>query len=484
MLNSFPKKHLIAAGALSAVVGLGLIFSPSTPVEAKRMSLSLDLNSGETAQIVALEDDQTPPAAAVKVSETIDTTPVSDAQKAAAESTQPTASFADKTAPVIAPSAATPKAPTLQWQNFTIKSGDNLSALFTKAGFDHGLMLSVIHGDGEAKKIERLYAGETISFASNTDGELESIKLSRNRLDSLLIKRTEDGFSGETVSRKPEQRAAFASGKIDGSLYLASRAAGLSDRLTMELVGIFGWDIDFVYDIRKGDHFEILYEDLYLDNKKFDTGRILAATFVNRGKPVTALLYTDKDGNSDYYTPEGSSLRKAFLRTPINARVSSAFNLQRRHPVLDVVRPHEGTDYAAPPGTPIKAAGDGRVRSAGWKGGYGRTVVIQHGDNISTLYAHMRAIAKGMKNGTRIKQGQTIGYVGSSGMVTGPHLHYEFRVNGSPRNSRTVKLPDASPIPKSEMASFKAATQPILAELGEAKGERQLALADSEEDEG
>ncbi|MGQ7272633.1 OapA family protein [Marinobacter sp. V034] len=485
MLNSFPKTHLLAAGALSAVVGLGLIFSPSAPVEAKRTSLSLDLDSGETSRIVPLNKELTEAVETETASVPANISPVSDAQKAAAETTASPADIADSAPPVAAtPPTSSTKGAALKWQDFTINSGDNLSALFSKAGFDYGLMLSVIHGEGEAKKIERLYEGETISFATNADGELERIKLSRNRLYSLLITRTEDGFKGETVSRTPEQRTAYASGKVDGSLYLASRGAGLSDRLTMELVGIFGWDIDFVYDIRKGDHFEILYEDLYLDNEKFDTGRILAATFVNRGKPVTALLYTDKDGHSDYYTPEGSSLRKAFLRTPINARVSSAFNLQRRHPVLDVVRPHEGTDYAAPPGTPIKAAGDGRIRSAGWKGGYGRTVVIQHGDNISTLYAHMRAIAKGMKSGARIKQGQTIGYVGSSGMVTGPHLHYEFRVNGSPRNSRTVKLPDASPIPKSEMASFKAATQSLLASLNEAKGERQLALADSEEDEG
>jgi murein DD-endopeptidase MepM/ murein hydrolase activator NlpD len=249
----------------------------------------------------------------------------------------------------------------------------------------------------------------------------------------------------------------------------------------MEMSGIFGWVIDFVYDIRKGDRFELVYEELYVDGKKFDTGRILSARLINRDSEHVALLYTDSNGDADYYTPQGKSMRKAFLRVPINARVSSPFNLQRRHPVLDVVRPHEGTDYAAPPGTPIKAAGSGRVKFSGWKGGYGRTVILQHGDNITTLYAHMRGIAKGIKNGTRVKQGETIGYLGSSGMVTGPHLHYEFRINGAAKNSRTVKLPDAKPIPSSEMARFKQATEQRLAQFNVFReNPQQLAMASSE----
>lgn len=368
--------------------------------------------------------------------------------------------------------------PSLEWQNFTIKSGDTLSTLFRKAGFNDGLMLSVIHGEGEATKLQRLYAGEDIRFAVDTDGQLAGIELQRSLLETLKITKTDDGFKGETVVREPEARPAFATGEIDGSLYLAARDAGLDDRLTMELAGIFGWDIDFVYDVRKGDRFELVYEELYLDGEKFDTGRILSARFVNRGEENVALLYTDSSGDTDYYSPDGKSMRKAFLRVPINARVSSPFNLQRRHPVLDVVRPHEGTDYAAPPGTPIKAAGSGRVKFAGWKGGYGRTVVLQHGDNITTLYAHMSRLGKGMKNGKRVKQGETIGYVGSSGMVTGPHLHYEFRVNGSPRNSRTVKLPDAKPVPAAEMARFRKHTEQMMAQFSTFQESSQhLALA-------
>ncbi len=411
------------------------------------MSINLDLETGETRPATR----QPAPAEQESKANTSTETAAAAVTIASAPAAMPEPS---PEAPATTRAAAETQ-PKLSWDRFTIKSGNTLSGLFSKAGYSDGLMLKVIHGEGDAEKVQRLFAGETIAFGKNPDGELAAIRLERSRLESLEITRQDDTYIGETIVREPSVEPAFASGVIEDSLYVAARDAGLNDRLAMELAGIFGWDIDFVYDVRKGDRFEVVYEDLYLDGEKYGTGRILSARFVNRGDDVIALLYTDSNGDTDYYAPDGSSMRKAFLRTPINARVSSPFNLQRRHPVLDVVRPHEGTDYAAPPGTPIKAAGDGRVRFAGWKGGYGRTVVLQHGDNITTLYAHMSRLGKGISNGTRVKQGQTVGYVGSSGMVTGPHLHYEFRINGSPRNSRRVALPDAKPVPQQEMARFK-----------------------------
>ncbi len=467
--KTFPKPHLIAAAGISLVVGAALVFSPSADVEAKRMTINLDLDkpnqslTTETSNAAPVQQASLPPQ------------PAAQEESFAAETGDLAASsVTEEPAP-----AAEPEVPALQWTELTVRQGDTLSSLFGKAGFNDRLMLSVIHGRGEAEKLQHLYVGETLAFATDSEGELMQVRLDRSRLESLLITRTDNGFSGETVIAEPESRPAFASGVIDGSLYLAGKKAGLDDRITMELAGIFGWDIDFVYDIRKGDRFEVVYEELYLDDEKIDNGKILAARFVNRGREVVALHFTDSNGDSDYYTPDGNSMRKAFLRTPINARVSSPFNLQRRHPVLDVVRPHEGTDYAAPPGTPIKAAGDGRVSFAGWKGGYGRTVVLTHGDNITTLYAHMSGLGKGIKNGARVKQGQTIGYVGSTGMVTGPHLHYEFRVNGVARNSRTVDLPQANPVPESEMARFKAATQQHIAQLNTlGEGFRQIAMAE------
>lgn len=463
----FPKIHITIAAAATVIVTATVLMSPSSNVEANRISYSLDLEQGTVAKT-----EPEPERSKQSVSPSAEEQPASAAgDDAEGESVQQVS----VTEPAI---PAAPEKPELEWQTFAIKSGDTLSSLFKKAGFNDGIMLSVIHGDGEAGKLQRLFAGETIRFATTGDGALASVELQRNLLETLKVSREGESFSGEMEVRKPEARPAFASGTIDGSLYLAAREAGLTDQLTMGLAGIFGWEIDFVYDVRKGDHFEVVYEELYLDGEKFGAGRILSARFVNRGEDNVALLYTDSNGDSDYYNPNGKSMRKAFLRTPINARVSSPFNLQRRHPVLDVVRPHEGTDYGAPPGTPIKAAGAGRVQFAGWKGGYGRTVILKHGDNITTLYAHMSRLGKGMKNGTRVKQGETIGYVGSSGMVTGPHLHYEFRLNGAPRNSRTVKLPDAKPIPSSEMARFKQVTEQRIAQFGVFRESyQQLALA-------
>lgn len=461
MLKKFPKTHITLAAAATVVVTAAVLMSPSSNVEAKRMSYALDLEQGTVSEAVAKLAD-TPDQARPVTSAPVKPQLSGESEVKTAEGT-------------VAPVPAEPEP---EWETFKIKSGDTLSSLFRKAGFNDGIMLSVIHGDGEAGELQRLYAGETIRFATDEAGALAGVELQRNLLETLKITRNEEGFSGKTEMREPEARPAFASGVIDGSLYLAAREAGLNDRLTMELAGIFGWDIDFVYDVRKGDRFEVVYEELYLDGEKFDTGRILSARFINQGEENVALLYTDSNGDSDYYTPEGKSMRKAFLRTPINARISSPFNLQRRHPVLDVVRPHEGTDYAAPPGTPIKASGNGTVRFAGWKGGYGRTIILQHGNNITTLYAHMKGLARGMKKGVRVKQGQTIGYLGSSGMVTGPHLHYEFRLNGSPRNSRTVDLPDAKPVPASEIARFGQVTEQRIAQFDVFRENyQQLAMA-------
>ncbi|MFL1456212.1 OapA family protein [Marinobacter sp. GN3S48] len=461
MLKTLPKTHITIAAAATVVVTAAILMSPSSDVEAKRMSYSLDLNGNPVTNSAPKEGTPT--------------------------SSNGTSDSDDSAVPAKAELAITSpiedQAPKLNWQEHKIKSGDTLSSLFRDAGFNDGIMLKVIHGEGDADKLQRLYAGETIAFATDANGDLAAIDLKRSLLETLHISRVEDGFKGETIVREPEARPAFASGVIDGSLYVAAREAGMSDRLAMEMAGIFGWDIDFVYDVRKGDRFEVVYEELYLDGEKFDTGRILSARFINRGEDNVALLYTDSNGDSDYYAPDGSSMRKAFLRTPINARVSSPFNMQRRHPILDVVRPHEGTDYAAPPGTPIKAAGNGRVHFAGWKGGYGRTVILSHGDNITTLYAHMSRLGKGIRNGSRVKQGETIGYVGSSGMVTGPHLHYEFRKNGAPRNSRTVDLPDAKPVPKSEMARFSQFAEQRVAQFEVYRdGHQQLALAQDQDE--
>ena len=248
----------------------------------------------------------------------------------------------------------------------------------------------------------------------------------------------------------------------------------------MELAGIFGWDIDFALDIRQGDSFAVIYEEVFLDGEKVRDGDIIAATFSNRGESYQAIRYTDASNHTDYYSPDGHSMRKAFLRTPVEfSRISSRFSLGRKHPILNTIRAHKGVDYAAPRGTPIKATGDGKVIYRGVKGGYGNVVIIQHGSSYSTLYGHMSRFARGVHSGSHVKQGQIIGYVGSSGLATGPHLHYEFRINGVHRNPLTVKLPDAQPLPKQYMADFQMHANQLVASL-DLLSKTNVALASSD----
>jgi len=243
----------------------------------------------------------------------------------------------------------------------------------------------------------------------------------------------------------------------------------------MNLAGIFAWDVDFVLDIRAGDSFSVIYEELWRDSEKLGEGDILAAEFINQGQAFRAVRYQDPSGRVDYFTPEGTSVRKAFIRAPVAfSRVSSSFNPNRRHPVLHTIRAHRGVDYAAPRGTPVKAAGDGKIIHRGRKGGYGNAVILQHGSNITTLYAHLNGFSKSARNGSRVKQGDVIGYVGSTGLASGPHLHYEYRRNGVHMNPRTVKLPDADPINPQYLADFQKAAQPLLDGLD--NGRRRVAL--------
>ncbi|MEJ2115872.1 MAG: peptidoglycan DD-metalloendopeptidase family protein [Gammaproteobacteria bacterium] len=269
-----------------------------------------------------------------------------------------------------------------------------------------------------------------------------------------------------------------ATGKINHSLFLAGQDAGMSDGLIMELAGIFGWDIDFALDIRQNDTFTVVYEELFLQGEKVGDGNIIAAEFVNNKHTYRAYRYTDNNGKTEFYSPDGKSMRKPFMRTPVDlARISSRFNLKRKHPILNKIRAHKGVDYAAATGTAIKATGDGKVVHRGRKGGYGNTIILRHGNTYTTLYAHMSKYARKTGIGSRVKQGQIIGYIGSTGLATGPHLHYEFRVNGVHRNPLKVKLPSAKPLPNSEIEKFKISIQPMIVQL-DSYSQSALALRD------
>jgi murein DD-endopeptidase MepM/ murein hydrolase activator NlpD len=363
------------------------------------------------------------------------------------------------------------------WESVIVRSGDSLSAIFTRAGLSPRTLHGVMNAGEAARSLRRIFPGDEISFLI-ADGELLAMRYAVDESTTLHVERNGERYASSLLAKPLETRLTHARAVINSSLFLAGKEAGLSDRLIMELAGIFGWDIDFALDIRAGDRFSVVYEELYRDGEKIRTGAIVAAEFINQGRQVRAVRFQRPDGGADYYSPDGRSMRKAFLRSPVDfRRISSGFNPNRLHPVLGTNRPHRGVDYAAATGTPIRAAGDGRIVHHGWKGGYGRTIVIQHGSRYSTLYAHMNGYARGLSNGSRVRQGQVIGYVGSSGMATGPHLHYEFLVDGVHRNPVTVKLPDAEPIGKDLLAAFQEQTGPLVAKL-DVIGRGELAASD------
>lgn len=347
-----------------------------------------------------------------------------------------------------------------------VRSGDTLSTLFERAGAGVSVLYRMLAEDTISQPLERIYPGQSFTFAFDEADELREVTFSESQTVKHRITLGDEGFEIEEIVREPEIHTRFTEGSIDTSLYLAGKDADLSDNMIMELTTLFGWDIDFVMDIRRGDTFSLIYEEHYLDGKKLRDGPILAARFTNRGRDVTAIRYTDDSGRTDYYAPNGDSIRKAFLRTPMDVfRISSGFNPNRRHPVLNTLRAHKGTDYAAPVGTPIKVTGDGKVVSAGRNGGYGNVVVVQHGGGIRTLYAHMSQFSRHARTGNRVSQGQIIGYVGATGMVTGPHLHYEFLVDGVHRNPQTVALPTADPLEEAYLPDFREFAENMAGQL-------------------
>lgn len=352
------------------------------------------------------------------------------------------------------------------WRTITVKKGENLSTIFKDNGLSATQLYNVLAIGGETKALKRLYPGDTLKLNIDDNNQLLGLVYDIDETHILNVSYHNDGFAKSITERQLEKRTTNASATIDSSLYLAAQKAGLSDNLTMELANIFGWDIDFALDIREDDNFTIIYEEVYIDGKKARDGNIVAAEFSNRGKTYRALRYTNEQGHTEYYAPDGKSMRKAFLRSPVEfSRISSRFSTNRKHPVLNRIRAHKGVDYAAPRGTPIKSTGDGKIIHIGNKGGYGKTIILRHGTQYSTLYAHMSGFKRGLHVGSRVKQGQTIGYVGSTGLATGPHLHYEFRLNGVHRNPLTVKLPDATSLPEKYKDDFAAKSKVFLAQL-------------------
>jgi len=365
----------------------------------------------------------------------------------------------------LAPESS-PEENSSSWKIVSVKSGDSLSTVFQRAGMNTKEVHNLIHSSKEAQTLTTINPGQQVAFLIGEDKQLQKVKLIKNPLESIEFTKNQTGYTFEKLQRIPDVTYNFAKITIDSSLFQSANKAAVPDSLAMELVSVFGWDVDFALDIHDGDTFNFVYEERMLDGKKIGNGDIVAAEFNKKGVRYQAVRYTDQTGNSRYFTPTGMSMRKEFLRTPVDfAQISSPFNLNRMHPILHKIRAHKGTDYAAPMGTPVRATGNGRVTYAAWKGGYGNVIQIQHGQIYETVYGHLSRYARGIKEGSKVTQGQIIGYVGMTGLATGPHLHYEFHVNGEVKNPVKVKFANSSPISTSERPRFLAQTQRYMTQL-------------------
>jgi len=433
VVHTLPKKHkLLILGLVSAIVGLAFL-----PPE--KATASKD-NSANPLEIGKRYDLQ------VKVDNNEKLTELNSEQ-------------------------AAEKLPEYDFVDHKVKNGDNLAIIFKRAGFSAQTLHKLINTNAETRKLTKIHPGEILSFATAEDGSLAQLRYVISKTDTLFVTLNDEGNYDTAIdSKEIETLTKTAGGEISNNFWTSAIAAGLSERQIMNFADIFGWDVDFANDIRKGDVFGLIYESHYVDGEFIGTGKIIAAEFINQGQRFAAIRHTD--GN--FYTPEGRSMKKAFLRAPVNFKyISSSFNPRRLHPVTGQVRAHRGIDFAARTGTPVVASGSGKVIKAGYSKYNGNYVFISHGTQYVTKYLHLNK--KLVKTGQKVKQGQKIGTVGSTGRVTGAHLHYEFLVNGVHRNPKTVKLPKSEPLPRSELAKFKPIADNFIAQL-ERNRELQLAL--------
>ncbi len=341
------------------------------------------------------------------------------------------------------------------WQRITIRRGDTLAGVLTAANIDAGEIAALARTQPEVRELYRLYPGQVLRYRADDTGQLADLIYPVNDLEQLHLQRQDGGLALAREKQAYDTRLAYVTGSIQSSLFADGQHAGLSDAQVMQLVDIFGWDIDFAQDLRPGDSFSVAYEENFANGQKLNDGPIAAAEFVNQGKVYRAIGFRDEAGALSYFSPEGMSLRRAFLRSPVKfSHITSRFSLGRFHPILKTWRAHNGVDYGAPTGTPVMATASGRIVSVGVKGGYGNAVVLKHGGSYSTLYAHLSRFQSKIRAGGYVEQGQIIGYVGKTGLATGPHLHYEFQVDGAHRNPLTFHFPQAEPIRAEQRKDF------------------------------
>ena len=445
ILHRFPKTHIIAISLIAMpLASLVLVDTSDDRIERTRDEMNLiSVPPAVEDAIDRLTIDPKPPANPV----------VTEAEP-----------------------AESPPDPNVSERVEKVRAGDNLARVFKRAAVSKSDLAAVLESGPLAKVLQRIYPGHEIRFVTSPEAGLLKLSYAPDRLETLEFQRDGDAFKARHVTREAQISSAYKHATIDQSLFVASQQAGLSDEMTLRLAQIFQWDIDFVLDIRKGDELSVLFEEKYVDGEFIGFGKILAAEFVNQNTKYRAVYYVDSSGRGDYFSASGDSMRKAFLRAPVEfSRISSKFNLRRFHPIQKRVMPHRGIDYVAPAGTPILAAGDGRVGKATRTQPNGNFVILQHGNQIQTKYLHLSKFGRGIRGGAQVRQGQVIGYVGATGWATAPHLHYEFLVGGVHKDPRTVALPKARPIPSRERGRFDAQTTPLLAQLDQHRSELQVA---------
>lgn len=341
-----------------------------------------------------------------------------------------------------------------------IRAGDTLATLLNRLGVTDRQANEFIRNDEQARVLINLRPGQRIVAHTTKDGDLLQLSTTindSNGPEELVVTRGDEGFTAERTTAELERRIEMRSGTIRSSLFAATDAAQIPDAIASQVVDMFSTNINFASDLRRGDRFHVVYESFWHDGHPVRTGRVLAGEFHNASNTYEAVWFDDpkSKGQGGYYSMDGKSLKKAFLKSPLAfTRISSGFSL-RMHPILGKWKRHTGVDFAAPTGTPIRASGDGTVNFVGVQNGYGNIVILSHWNGYSTAYAHMSRFAKDLRKGQKVSQGDVIGYVGSTGWATGPHLHYEFRVNNEPRDPMSAKVPNAQPLSTAQMQRFK-----------------------------
>ncbi|MBA6364876.1 peptidoglycan DD-metalloendopeptidase family protein [Colwellia sp. BRX8-4] len=442
-----PKPHRVIISSFSIIVLL-LLLIPSEKATASRQLTDTSLEIGKRYALALPE---------VEVEDISLDTPASNIESSINKE--------NITAPINS------EEETLTWKKAKVRSGDSLAKVFKRLGYSARTTYDVSSSKGDySKLLKKINVGDVFHIGQNAAGELAVLTYSLSKTETLYVKLIDDGsYQSSKETKTVEIRETIAHGVIKSNFWNAGIESGLNDAQIINLANIFGWDIDFALDIREGDSFHVVFENRYVDGDHIGTGKILAAEFINKDDPFQAIRFTD----GEYYSPDGRSMRKAFLRAPVNFRyISSNFKPKRFHPIQKRWKAHRGTDYRANKGTPVVAAGNGKVTHSTYNKYNGNYVFIQHGNGIETKYLHFSK--RNVKKGQRVKQGDVIGYVGSTGMSEASHLHYEFLLNGVHRNPRTVKLPDAKPINKKYAAEFSVLSSQRLMELS---GSRQALLA-------